>query len=755
MRWWWYPALGTSACVGYFVLPAGSVSASIYLVVAVSSVIATIIGIRVNRPTSVRAWSSIAAGIGLWALGDATYYWTSETTGTVPVPSAADPVYLVGYAFLAAGLFCLVHTGWRRGELSHVANSSIVMIAFGLLMWVFVVDYDAVDVSTAAGIVGVVYPAMSVFLLGLLVHFIGGIQWRSASFRLLTAALLATMLADIASSVASVASSRNASAWAEAGYLAFYVLAGAAALHPSMRTLVPYARTAGSSTRLAASFNAPAVAVLTLAALVPPVAMALLLYRGTPIVEWGWGIVLCASLLVCLVFVRVIDLLRLLHQQTQSLRSVAETDTLTGLLNRRGLQVWMDTPRHTTKRLALLLLDIDRFQEINDTFGPEISDEVLCVVADRLVSAVGSRGAIGRVGADEFALAVRADEREAMAIAESMNRSLRESVAVRHTTLLVEASVGVAFAHDDPSSGDAGSDGLIQRARFAVHSAKTVQPRIARYDTSMDRDNSTQLLLLSDLTAALDAGHLELYYQPQVDLQTMVTTGVEALLRWNDPDRGVMEPHLFLPMAERTGLIRPLAEFVLTEALSQRQQWSRSGLDVTVSINLSTRNLLDAELIDQVRRALSVTDSRGENLTIEITETVAMADPPVAIEAMHGLRELGVTLAIDDYGTGYSSLAYLQRLPVQQLKIDKTFVRDIDSTLAHRVIVQSTIDLARTLGLSVTAEGVENRETLLELRSMQCTTAQGYHLGHPVPGNEIPARVAALHGELKELATRP
>ncbi|SNS69749.1 putative bifunctional diguanylate cyclase/phosphodiesterase [Rhodococcoides kyotonense] len=751
MKWWWYPALGTFACIGYFLCSPGIVADSIYIAIGLSSVVAMLVGVRVNRSKSMRAWYLIAAGSAFWVLGDAAWLWISEVTGSVPQPSVADVVYLLGYPALAAGLFSLIHRGWRRGELSHVANSSIVMVAFGLLMWVFVIDYRAVDVSTAGGVIGVAYPAMGVFLLGLLVHFVGGVQWQTTSFRVLTAAILAVVFADTASNFSSLAGSGNASELSDVGYLAFYVLAGTAALHPSMRTLPPPRADGGAHTRVVASFNTPAIAILTLAALVPPTAMAIMLTRGTPVAQWGWGVVLCAVLLVCLVFLRVVDLLRLLHQQTQSLRSVAETDTLTGLRNRRGLQEWIDARPNEADPLALLLLDVDRFQEINDTFGPEIGDEVLCVIAQRLEGAVGSRGAVGRVGADEFAVALHADERDVMAIARAMHRSLKESVAVRQTTLLVEASVGVAIADD----GDTGTDGLIQRAGLAVHSAKTVQPRITRYDSSMDRDNSTQLLLLSDLTAAIDAGHLEVYYQPQVDLATMETTGVEALLRWNDPVRGVMEPDLFLPMAERTGLIRPIAEFVLTEALSQRHRWSRAGLDLTVSINLSTRNLLDTELVDRVGRALSATGSQGRDLTIEITETVAMTDPSVAIESMLGLRRLGVGLAIDDYGTGYSSLAYLQRLPVQQLKIDKIFVRDMNSILAHHVIVKSTIDLARTLGFTVTAEGVETRETLLELRELQCTTAQGYHLGHPVPGDDIPAAVAALHVELKEVAPHP
>ncbi|WP_072804015.1 putative bifunctional diguanylate cyclase/phosphodiesterase [Rhodococcoides yunnanense] len=750
MKWWLYPTFGALACTVYFFAPAGVVSESIFVAIGASSLVAMAIGIRANRPASAQAWWLIAAGSGLWVLGDAAFLWIGHTTGVVPLPSAADGIYLLGYPVMAAGLYLLVHRGWRRGELGHVANSAIVMIAFGLLMWVFVVDVEAVNISTTAGILGVVYAAMDLYLLGLLVHFVGAVQWQSASFRLLTAATVAVLVADTASNVAVTSLSETSRTALDLGYIAYYVLAGTAALHPSMRALARPAPRSGSAIHLVASFSTPTVIVLTLATLTAPAVMGILLVRGAPVHQWGWGVVVCATVLVCLVFVRVAELLRLLHDQTESLRTVATTDTLTGKYNRHGLQSWMESPSAPALPLALLLLDIDRFQEINDTFGREIGDEVLCVVADRLGAVIGRRGAVGRIGADEFAVALRAEMTDAMTVAHEMHATLRRPITVRKSTLLVEASVGVACAQ----SLDDRSDVLIRHAGLAVHSAKAVQPRIALYDASMDRDNSRQLLLLSELTTAIDTHQLEVYYQLQVDLATMEATSVEALLRWNHPDRGTIEPDLFLPMAERTGLIRPLTDFVLTEALAQRQLWSRDGLELAMSVNVSTRNLIDTTIVGQIRRSLAAVGAHPEILTLEITETAAIANPLVAIESMRQLRELGITLAVDDYGTGYSSLSYLQRLPVQQLKIDKTFVAHMLTTQTHRVIVQSTIDLARTLGLTVTAEGVEDIETLLELRRLSCTTAQGYYLGRPVPGHRIPASVAALNSELKDVATR-
>lgn len=745
MKWWLFLVFGVVGCAGYFAGPPGLVSESVFVGIGLISVSAVIAGMWIYRPASIRAWGLVAAGSALWVAGDAMYLYISQSQGTVPVPSPADYIYLIGYPVLAAGLYLLVHEGWRRGDLGHVANSTIVMIAFGLILWVFVVQPNAVDVSTAAGLLSVAYPAMDIFLLGLLVHFVSATQWQSTAFRLLTAAVVLVLAADTAYELATVTVAGHNIA--DAGYLGYNILVGTAALHPSMRRLsAPTPRSSVST--IAASYNLPTVLIVTAAALTAPAVSAIMLIRGEPVRNWGWAVVLTATILVCLIFVRVSELLRLLQRQTRTLRNVADTDHLTGLLNRRGLERWIDVNDAYRRPLAFLLLDIDRFKDINDTFGHRVGDDVVRAVAHRVTRAVGLRGVVARVGTDEFLIATTTFPFEAEDIAHDVHHTLRRPVTTADATLFVEVSIGISTSAEPPA------ETLGQQAYLAMESAKTVQPRTAVYDSSMARDNSAQLLLLSELTTAIDQHHLELYYQLQVDLTAMEAIGVEALLRWNHPVRGLIEPDSFLPMAERTGLIRPLLDFVLTQTAAQHLEWRREGIDLALSINVSTRNLLDTTLVEQVRRALDAgLDPRM--LTIEITETSSMTDPPVAIETLAELRRLGVTLAIDDYGTGYSSLAYLQRLPVQQLKIDKTFVLDMMAVPAHRVIVRSTIDLARTLGLTITAEGVEDRDTLLELKALCCNYAQGYYVGRPVPADEIPASVTKLNAELKEYTDTP
>ncbi|KZF00680.1 hypothetical protein A2J04_12555 [Rhodococcus sp. EPR-279] len=319
---------------------------------------------------------------------------------------------------------------------------------------------------------------------------------------------------------------------------------------------------------------------------------------------------------------------------------------------------------------------------------------------------------------------------------------------VGNMTLLIEASVGVASNSPGDGEDETTPDRLVQRADLAVQAAKAAQSRVAYYDRSMDRDKSEQLIMLGELTTALETDQLQLHYQPQIDLTTMTVVGVEALLRWHHPNGTVLSPSTFLPTAERTGLIRPLTSYVLTQALAQRRQWMTDGLELSIAVNISTRNLFDDTLIDQVCTALKEFDCPPRRLTVEVTETSAMTDPIGATETLSILHAMGVQVAIDDYGTGYSSLAYIERLPVQELKIDRTFIGGMAHNPAHAAIVRSTVELARTLGLSVTAEGVEDEVTMTALRELRCGRAQGYHLGRPTSADRLPALVAELNAHL-------
>ncbi|AJW42458.1 diguanylate cyclase/phosphodiesterase (GGDEF & EAL domains) with PAS/PAC sensor [Rhodococcus sp. B7740] len=748
--WWrWYAALGAVGCVVYFLVPTIVWAQSVFVLVGASAVAATVIGTRMHRPANRRAWLAIATGTALWVLGDIVFEWIHVTRGSVPYPSIADALYLVGYPIYGFGLFLLARHEWRASERGHVANSAIIMVAFGLLTWVFAVQptLGAEGISGLGGLVDVAYPAMDIFLLGLLAHFVGSRQWRALSYRLLTCAVLLLVVTDTVNNFAIMPASSSQRSLFDVGWTLSYVLIGVAALHPSMRRITN--PNIESDAHLMASFTTPTVVVLTAATLTAPIVMFIEVVRDEPIEQWGWAVLLCAGALVILVVFRITDLLRLLHTQTVQLRAVADTDHLTGLANLRALehQVWSNAGGST-----LLTVDIDRFKEINDTFGRGLGDRVLVVVAERLRSIVDDSILLARLAGDEFALCGPAESMDPAALAEEIQQQFATPFEVENMTLLIEASVGVA-SNSPATEGDEETtpDRLVQRADLAVQTAKAAQSRIAYYDRSMDRDKSEQLIMLGELTTALESDQLRLHYQPQVDLRTMSVVGVEALLRWHHPNGNVLSPSAFLPTAERTGLIRPLTNYVLTHALAQRRQWLADGLDLSIAVNISTRNLFDDTLIEQVCTALTEFDCPPWRLTVEVTETSAMTDPVGATEKLSILHAMGVQVAIDDYGTGYSSLAYIERLPVQELKIDRAFIAGMAHNPAHAAIVRSTVELARTLGLSVTAEGVEDEMTMTALRELRCGRAQGFHLGRPTSADRLPALVAELDERLRSV----
>ncbi|MEK8069928.1 MULTISPECIES: bifunctional diguanylate cyclase/phosphodiesterase [unclassified Rhodococcus (in: high G+C Gram-positive bacteria)] len=745
--WWrWYAVLGAVGCAAYFVAPTTVWGQSVFVLVGASAVAATVIGTRMHRPRNRTAWLAIAAGTGLWVIGDIVYEWIHITRGSVPDPSLADAVYLVGYPVYGFGLFLLARHKWRASERGHVANSAIIMVAFGLLTWVFAVQPSLGDGGSSgiAGLVDVAYPAMDIFLLGLLAHFVGSRQWRALSYRLLTAAVLLLVITDTVNNFSMVTESSSERSLFDVGWTISYVLIGVAALHPSMRRITN--PNIESDAHLMASFTTPTVVVLTAATLTAPVVMVIEVLREEPIAQWGWAVLLCAGALVILVIFRITDLLRLLHTQTVQLRAVADSDHLTGLANLRALEhrVWGNAGEST-----LLTVDIDRFKEINDTFGRGLGDRVLVAVAERLRGVADDSILLARLAGDEFALCGPSESMDPAALAREIQNRFTTPFAVGNTTLLIEASVGVASTSPAVEGADETTpDRLVQHADLAVQAAKATQSRIAFYDRSMDRNKSEQLIMLGELNTALESDQLRLHYQPQVDLTSMRIVGVEALLRWHHPDGSVLSPSAFLPTAERTGLIRPLTSYVLTHALAQRGRWMAEGLELSIAVNISTRNLFDDTLIEQVSAALQQFDCPPGRLTLEVTESSAMTDPAGAIETLSILHAMGVQVAIDDYGTGYSSLAYIERLPVQELKIDKTFIGGMAHNSAHAAIVRSTVELARTLGLSVTAEGVEDEVTMMTLRELRCSRAQGYHLGRPTSADRLPALVAEIDDRL-------
>jgi diguanylate cyclase (GGDEF)-like protein len=446
------------------------------------------------------------------------------------------------------------------------------------------------------------------------------------------------------------------------------------------------------------------------------------------------------------------------HGGRQAARSEyqANHDALTGLANRQRLQARMqeaiEGQTGEPARFAVMLMDLDRFKEINDTLGHHHGDRLLWLVGARLDQAVRERDTVARLGGDEFVilLADLADVETIDALVERIRESLREPFPLDDLSIEVNASIGIAHFPRDGSDADT----LLQRADVAMYHAKRNHLSHATYSVEHDHHSLARLALAGDLRRAVAHDELEPWYQLQADLGQQRVTAVEALVRWRHPTLGLLHPAAFIEVAESTGLIRELTLRVLEQALEDRNQWARDGLDLTVAVNVSMRSLLDRHFPVEVSRRLRESGTRPARLKLEITESTLMADPATAMAVLDELTNLGIELAIDDFGTGYSSLAYLSQLHVSELKIDRSFVMGMRANRDDALIVRSTIDLGHNLGLRLIAEGVEDAPTLDLLRQQGCDGAQGYHLSRPVPAAKIPS-AAAIAAPLLTTAFTP
>lgn len=426
----------------------------------------------------------------------------------------------------------------------------------------------------------------------------------------------------------------------------------------------------------------------------------------------------------------------------------ATHDALTGLGNRGQLHFELgsaldDAHQDKSDGPGLVLLDLDHFKDINDTLGHAVGDQILREVAGRLQAAAPEGSSVHRLGGDEFAVVVRGDLSRSREAAKDLLASFDTAVPVDNLELLVRASAGVAVA---PQHG-ADSETLMKRVDVALYHAKLERDRLSTYSPGFDLNTIEKLRLLADLRSALDARQLHVVYQPQVDLKTGRTVGVEALVRWNHPQRGRIAPDDFIPLAENSGLIHPLTAFVLETSLSQLARWREAGHDLRVAVNLSARHLSDLRLPDQVAAAAERHGVPLSALVLEVTETGILSDPIRADAVIRTLRGLGVEISIDDYGTGNASLSYLKRLEIDELKIDRSFVSTMNSDAHDLIIVRSTTALAIALGLRVVAEGIEDGRTTAILSEMGGVIGQGFHLGRPAGPADIDKRLASeRHG---------
>ncbi len=419
-----------------------------------------------------------------------------------------------------------------------------------------------------------------------------------------------------------------------------------------------------------------------------------------------------------------------LRYEVDSKSHQATHDMLTGLPNRMLFLSRATTALNGSGGVTIVLLDLDRFKDVNDTLGHAIGDRLLCEVSERLLRAVGEQATVARLGGDEFALVIPnvTEAERAIAIVNELNAELSRPIEMDGITLAMTASAGIALA---PEHGDDVAL-LLQRADIAMYLAKERRSTVEVYSVEHDQSMRRWLMLCGLLTHALETGsELSVMYQPIADVRTRTIIQVEALARWTHPVHGAIPPEEFIGIAEQMGMIGQITDFVLSEGCAQLSRWREAGIDIGLAVNVSGREFADDTLVERVAGHLRAHHIPPNALTLEVTETEIMSDLTQATEVLDQLAGLGIRIGIDDYGTGYSSLAYLHRLPVQELKIDRSFVTNLPNEMSNRIIVRSSIAMAHSLGLSVVAEGAEDEVTCAMLADAGCDQIQGYYLSKP------------------------
>ena len=580
-------------------------------------------------------------------------------------------------------------------------------------------------------LVALVYPMLDVCLLALLLgQVVLGARGRSRRTALVAGGLLALTAADASLVVNLSAGTYRYGVLLDVVWtLAFLLLVSAACRAPAPSDVVRGRTTTG---RLTVGAAAVAVAVLVL----------------LPAGEARWLLSAPAVVTLAAAATRM-------YRAVQQARGAAEayrlslTDDLTGLPNRRAVTRWLARHLPGGPSVGLLLLDLDGFKEVNDGLGHSAGDALLQILAARVDNAADDGALVARLGGDEFAILFpHGDALRIVEAAHHVRSVVRKPAVVDGMELIVDCSIGAVVSGDgppDPAPGD-----LLRRADVAMYQAKSTRAGVLLYDAAKDEFSRQRLELAEELRRGIAGGELELWYQPQVDTATGRPLAVEALVRWRHPVRGVLAPGAFLAAARRSGLMPALTEATIRTAVADAARWRDLGTDVKVALNIAPAELLAADVMSTLVDLVAAAGLPAERLVVEVTEDSFLAEPERARLVLSDLRGAGLEVSIDDYGTGFSSLAYLRDLPVNELKIDRSFVARVNTDRRSLMIVSTTTDLAHGLGLRVVAEGVEDEETARRLHQLGVDVLQGYHLARPMPREDVDAwlaqRLAARSG---------
>jgi len=748
--WTGFLAIGCAGSFAYELIADQYVRDVLYLLVGVYGVAGIVLGVHVNRPALSRPWYLMAVGQFLWVTGDAIYTWFEDVLDIAPFPSIADAFYLGAYPVLVLGLCLLIRGRRPQRDRGALLDSAIVTAGLGLLSWVVLLRATIAtsEDSVVAAAVAAAYPVGDIMLAGALVWMLTSPGGRSASLRLLLGAITLLIVGDtlyLARSLFGAGDSYSI----DFLWLLGYVLWGTAALHPSVAGL---SRPCPDGD---VQFRRGRLVAMTLATLIAP---------GTLAVQRVFGlrldvlaVVIASVLMFLLVVVRMklsIDQIASANTQLEQLREElafqATHDSLTDLPNRaramRLLHQALSRAQRSGGLVALLFIDLDGFKAVNDTHGHRAGDEVLRSVSERLQAQLRAGDTAARLGGDEFVVLLETVDGEASAVAVAQRLIEAVSAPIRLGTgddARIGASIGISF------NGDGGTDAenLLHEADLAAYRAKAEgRGRVELFSAALSAELARRIALEAAIRGAIEANEFVLHYQPIVNVSTGNVDGYEALLRWERPGVGILLPADFIPVAESSDLIFDVDRWVLTAATRQLAAWNRETgtRRLRLAVNVSGRHVNSPLIRDDVTNALRDHAVDPRQLVLEITETV-LVDDRLAVENLQELRRLGVVLALDDFGTGYSTLTQLSRLPVDFLKVDRSY---LDTSTPERwQLLRLTVQVAHAFGLPVVGEGVENQQQLDLLRELGVEYAQGFHLGRPLPVGQLDPPVPAKSDE--------
>jgi diguanylate cyclase (GGDEF)-like protein/PAS domain S-box-containing protein len=847
--WQWYLACAVPLTLAYLWLPLEPAKLIVWPLIGWSSVIAIVVGVRINRPSSPLAWYLIAGGVGTFILGDNLYTFRSLIQHAETVfPSYVDAVYLAVYPLLVGGLALLLHHRSAGRDRAGAIDATIIAASLGLISWVLLIaPYVRLEhLSGLERIASIAYPVGDVAVLAIAVRLAVGSGRRPVAFWLLFGSLIPLLGSDSVYGYMNLAGTWHEHNPVDIGWIAFYMGWGAAALHPSMKSL-------SMASRAPRRVNSVRLVLIGAAVLVPPAMLFVEDLQGTT--TNATAIAVDGAMLLILVVVRIAGLAReaaevrseaqfraLVHeaadavvvldgdgrvryhtpatervlaltaadldgcvfgdllqetdkrrlmlmladntttatvewrlhradqpwrdlevvlanmrgttdddqtvvtmrditerkQLDQELRRQTLHDSLTGLPNRT---LFLDRVEQSIKlayqhdgSVAVLLFDLDDFREVNDSLGHTAGDDLLIAVAARLTNAMPFGLTIARLGGDEFAVLLESgsgnDELGFAAL--RIQAALLAPLQRGSDQLPMHASIGMSLGSAQTHT----SEDVLREADLAMYVAKrNGKNRFEFYHPTMHDEASHRLGLAGELRKAIDEDELMVLYQPIVELRNGRMVGAEALVRWQHPQRGLLAPNDFIPIAETSGLVVPIGRWVLDRACQTAKGWRDAGVvdeDFYVSVNLSARHLQDHNVLRDVGNALQSSGLAASALVLEVTETGLIEDLNPAGSTLALLKQLGLRIAVDDFGTGYSSLSYLSRFPIDIIKIDKSFVDQLTASIDGETMVRAVIDLARTLGLTAVAEGVEQTDQATALFKLGCPLAQGFLFAKPL-----------------------